>query len=78
MSLFEEVQKIVGETLNVQPDTITLETSQESLSTWDSLAQINLITAIEAQYDVEFEVEEIAEVASVQAIVDYLKNAGAG
>lgn len=78
MSLFEEVQQIVADTLNVQPDTISLETSQDSLATWDSLAQINLITALESQYDVEFEVEEIAEVASVQAIMDYLKSAGAG
>lgn len=78
MSLFEEIQQIVGSTLNIDPATILPESSQESLSTWDSLAQINLITALEAQFDVEFEVEEIVEVVSVQAIMEYLKNAEVG
>lgn len=78
MSLFDEVQQILATTLDVRPETITLETSQETLAIWDSLAQINLITALESRYDVEFEVEEFAEVNSVQAIVAYLEKAGVG
>lgn len=76
MSLIEEISEIVAATLDVNPETITPETGQETLATWDSLAQINLVTALEAKYGVEFEVEEIAEINSVQAMVDYLRASG--
>ena len=76
MSLSEEVQQIVATTLDVEPTSISLETDQESLAIWDSLAHINVITALEARYGVEFEVEEIAAMNSVQAIVDHLENSG--
>lgn len=69
MNLFEKVQDIVANTLNVSPSEITMETSQENLPAWDSLAQINLLTSLEKEFDLEFEVEEFSELVSVRAIL---------
>lgn len=73
MTLFEKVQEIVASTLNLSPSAITLETSQNNLSSWDSLAQINMLTAFEEEFDVEFEVEEFAKINSIQEILTYLE-----
>jgi acyl carrier protein len=43
--------------------------SQRAIEKWDSLGHLNLIVALEEEFGVSFEPEEITEMTSVQIII---------
>ncbi len=63
---------IVAEVLEVDPKTITEESSQDTLPNWDSQAMVNLVTALESSFCVQFELLEIANLLSVGIIKSIL------
>ena len=52
---------------------INLETTAVQLPGWTSMAHLELVLALEHQFGLMFEAEEIAELASVRAIVSALE-----
>jgi acyl carrier protein len=48
--------------------------SQQSIEKWDSLGHLNLVVALEEEFDVLFEPEDIAEMTSVQKIADKIES----
>jgi acyl carrier protein len=48
--------------------------SQQNIEKWDSLGHLNLVVALEEEFDVLFEPEDIAEMTSVQKIIDKIEN----
>ena len=52
---------------------INITTTPEQLPGWTSMAHLELVLALEKQFDLMFEAEEIAELASVKAIVSALE-----
>ena len=67
----EQIIKIMEDVLDEQG--INLESTQDSLENWNSLRHLNLVSELEDAFDVEFDPEEIAEMKSVKAIVDFVK-----
>lgn len=67
----EQIIKIMEDVLDEQG--INLESTQDSLENWNSLRQLNLVSELEDAFDVEFDPEEISEMKSVKAIVDFVK-----
>jgi len=69
-----EILDIITQTLtavfDLQASAISLSTSTSSVSNWDSLNQIKLIVALEEEFDLEYEPEEISEMTSVKAILE--------
>ena len=51
---------------------IGITTTPDQLPGWTSMAHLELVLALEKQFDLMFEAEEIAELASVKAIVGAL------
>ena len=48
----EEFLSFIADILEVDKSTLTLETSQDDVETWDSLMQLRLLGEIEAKYGV--------------------------
>lgn len=46
--------------------------SPETIEGWDSANHVNLVLALEAEFGVEFDTDEIAELTSVATIRDHL------
>ena len=42
------------------------------LDEWDSLGNFNFLLAVEEEYDLRFDIEEMADIKSVQDVVNYL------
>ena len=57
---------------------VSPETTPLSVSGWTSMAHLELILALERTFGVEFEADEIMELASVAAIVKALEQRRAG
>lgn len=49
---------------------LTMKDSQETLSDWDSLAHIRIITGVEKAFNVRLEAEEMESATSVRALYD--------
>jgi acyl carrier protein len=46
--------------------------SLETVAGWDSIAAATLVTTIEEEFGIEFDVESLGDLISYQAISDYL------
>ena len=57
VSAFEQLRDTMAASLGVTPDLILENTRQKDLSKWDSLAHINLMVALESNFDVSLEVD---------------------
>jgi acyl carrier protein len=52
--------------------------STASLASWDSVAQVTLLSSIGEEFDLAFELEDYEELVSYALIVDYLETKSAG
>lgn len=67
---------LVARELGVPDGSITPATSSDDIEKWDSLGHLQVCMAVEAEFGVSPELEELAELDSVAAIVAYLRDAG--
>ena len=49
------------------------ETCSESIVAWDSLAQISILAAVQDEFKVTFDMEEIVAMNSVKSIIDAIE-----
>lgn len=69
----DEIKAIMADVLGVDVDAIDESTSTENTETWDSVAHVNLIAALEQSFDVTFEIAEIEAIVSFGKIVEALQ-----
>lgn len=74
--MFERVVEIVKEQLNLEDVEITMETAFKEDLEVDSLDLFELVMALEEEYDIEIPSEDLEQITTVGAIVEYLKNKG--
>jgi acyl carrier protein len=72
--VFEKVKKIIVEQLGVEEDEITMESSFIDDLGADSLDIVELIMALEEEFDLEIPDSEAEKITSVGDAVDYIKN----
>jgi acyl carrier protein len=75
--IFQKVKKIVTEQLSVDPDQVTPEASFANDLGADSLDTVELVMALEEEFDVEIPDEAAEGIATVQAAVDYISQKAA-
>jgi acyl carrier protein len=72
--IFDKVQKIVAEQLGVETSEVTPEASFANDLGADSLDTVELVMALEEEFDIEIPDEAAEDIATVQAAVDYISN----
>lgn len=70
--LFDRVRTIAADVLEVPAAKISANSSPESIETWDSVHHLNLVLALEQEFNLQFEPEEIDQMKDVQHILDIL------
>jgi acyl carrier protein len=70
--IFEKVQKIVAEQLGVDAGEVTPQASFANDLGADSLDTVELVMALEEEFDIEIPDEAAEEIATVQTAVDYI------
>ena len=74
--MLEKMKEIIAEQLSVGADSITEASSFKDDLGADSLDLFELVMALEDEYSVEIPAEELQELTTVGAVMDYLKNKG--
>lgn len=74
MATFDKVKEIVVEQLGVDEEEIKLETSFNDDLEADSLDIVELIMALEEEFDMEISDEEAEKMSTIQDVVNYIEN----
>jgi acyl carrier protein len=64
----ERITQIVASIFHLPAGSITPETSPQTVPAWDSVEHLNLILALEQEFQITFEPEDIEQLTSVAAI----------
>ena len=72
--VFDKVQKIVAEQLGVEEAEVKPEANFASDLGADSLDTVELVMALEEEFDIEIPDEAAEGIGTVQAAVDYIKS----
>lgn len=72
MDIQNDVQEIFRDIFDDDALVITRETSAKDIEDWDSIAQMNLVVAIEKHFHMHFKVEEIASLKNVGEMLDII------
>ncbi|MCR1960286.1 acyl carrier protein [[Clostridium] cocleatum] len=70
---FEKVKEIIVDSLSCDEDAVTLEANLKEDLDADSLDAVELIMAVEEEFDIEIPDDKATEIKTVQDIVDYIK-----
>jgi acyl carrier protein len=68
----QRVREIAGCLFNLDPADLTAASSPETVEAWDSLQQLNLVLAIEQEFDLRLDPEDIERMSSVGRVVDLI------
>jgi acyl carrier protein len=69
----EQVRSISADIFQIPAEKVTLESSPETVETWDSVQHLNLILALEERFGIQFEPEETEDMKSVGAIAELVR-----
>ena len=53
---------------DIDPRTITLDTSQDDIPAWDSMGHVTLASSLERTFGLTFDVDDLMEMENVRAI----------
>ena len=70
----KRLQEIVGEQLSVEPEKVTPNADFGKQLGADSLDVIELVMAIEYEFNIDIEDEYASKIATVQDALDYIEN----
>ena len=67
---------LTAKNFELDPSQIKKEMTPADIETWDSLSQLNLISAIEKEFQIKLEIDEIFTVMKIGDIYDLLSKKG--
>lgn len=67
--LEERVLIIAARTFGVSRASVTAQSTPETIPSWDSLQQVHLVLALEEEFGIQFDVDEIAAMQALSMIV---------
>jgi len=71
--ILEKIQPLFQDILDQNELQISRESSAETIDGWDSLAHINLVSAIELEFDIRFALGELEAMKNVGDMIDLMK-----
>ena len=74
--MFEKIAEMIAEQLNVDVEKITMETNMKEDLGADSLDLFELVTALEDEYSIDIDSEDLVILTTVKAVMDYLNGKG--
>jgi acyl carrier protein len=69
----EEFLKFIAGILEVEKDTLSLDTEQSDVETWDSLMQLRLVGEIETKYGIMIPMDKISKLTTLRDFYQYIE-----
>ena len=74
--MLEKLQEIIAEQLGIEAAEVQAESNFKDDLNADSLDLFEMVMAMEEEFGVEIPSEDLDKIATVQDVMDYLKNKG--
>ena len=71
--IFAQLTEIFQDVFDDDEIVLTEETTADDIEDWDSLEQINLLVAIEKQFNIKFQLADVADLENVGAMADLVE-----
>lgn len=72
--LMNQVCGIAADVFQVDPSRLSAQSSPETVEAWDSVQHLNLVLALETNFGLQFEPEEMDRMNSIGQIAALLEN----
>ena len=72
----DKLEEIIAKIFELEPSQIKKEMTPADIESWDSLSQLNLISAIEKEFQIKLEIDEIFTVMKIGDIYNLLSKKG--
>jgi acyl carrier protein len=71
--LGQRLREVMGAVFGIDPTTIAGDASSATIAEWDSVRHLQLMLALEEEFNVQFEADELVSLRSVQLIDQRLR-----
>jgi acyl carrier protein len=71
--ILSRLQKVAAETFGCPPEKIQETTVAADIGKWDSLRHLIFISGIEQEFSIEFDIDAIAKLTDVAALIDLIE-----
>lgn len=68
-----QIKQVMSSVFGIPADNISVDASPDTIDNWDSLKHMNLIVALEEEFNIEFDDEEMLDMVNYKIIVATLK-----
>jgi acyl carrier protein len=72
----DRLRRTIAAALNVAADELSEESSPDTIAAWDSLNHLNIVMAIEGEFDVALSADDVMEMRNVGLIRTILRQHG--
>ena len=72
----EKLKKVLADVFNLKENDINKDLTKDDVSSWDSLTQMDLVTTLENEFNIQLEMLEIVSLVSVRKIIEVLESKG--
>ncbi len=72
----QRLKQVIADVFGIPADAINDSSSLETVERWDSTGHLNLVLALEEQFDVRFDDGQMSEITSYPRIKDALEHLG--
>lgn len=69
-----KIKEIIVDVLNIKISELKKDSSPDTIENWDSLKHINIIIALETEFNIEFDDEDIINMIDYQCIEQIIKD----
>ena len=71
--MYEQLKSVLADVFGCDPKEIPDDAELTALASWDSLHHLELMLALEDEFEVHIQAEEIPELVSLERISDYMR-----
>ncbi|UGQ09784.1 acyl carrier protein [Yinghuangia sp. ASG 101] len=78
MSTKERLKRVFAQALDLEPGTRIEELRYRDIDKWDSLGHMALVAAIEDEFAVQFDTDQVIDMSAFKVAYDMLREMGLG
>ena len=75
MTVIEELRRLAADILEIDLEDLPPESSSETIESWDSVQHLNLVLAIEEQYGIQLDPEQIGGGVTLEDLAELVESA---
>jgi acyl carrier protein len=76
MTIHQRLAGVFEKAFGYQSNRFALDATPDDVPNWDSIGHMNLVSQLEQEFQVQFEVDEIMEMSSARRIAEILNTRG--